>query len=368
MEIVRIAETVIRKKKIDKKGVNMGDKEIIQRNSTMDIFKGFACIGVVLIHVAFPGTTGEFVRALGRFGVPIFFCVSGYWLSSKEEIDSQNVSRKLKHIIHLIIGAEIFHFIFSIILNDLTDPVKRAAFLETYFSVGWIERWIIINTSPVFAHLWFLYALATIYFLILVLVKNKKQLRILALAVPFLLIGIILMQEFSFLNLVRISIPIVGTSKTFFWAHTIFFRAIPWFLMGVVFRDYSEIIKKIPLKLPVLVTLIIILEISAGIESLYFSTAQFYVGNIIATVVIMITCCKYPHIHCKPLECIGRELFTWIYICHVSVDKTLDYITVKLHIDSLPIAKWLMPLICVAISILIAIFIEKFKRYMRASR
>lgn len=268
----------------------------------------------------------------------------------------------------MIIGAEIFHFIFSIILNDLTDPVKRAAFLEKYFSLGWIEKWTITNAPPVFAHLWFLYALASIYFLILVLVKNKKQLHILALAVPFLLIGIILMQEFSFLHLMRSSIPFVGTSKTLYWAHTIFFRAIPWFLMGVVFRDYSEIIKKIPLNLPVLVTLIIILEISAGIESLYFSTAQFYVGNIMATVVIMITCCKYPHIHCKPLEFIGGELFTWIYICHISVYKTLGYITAKLHIASLPITKWLMPLICLAISSLIAIFIEKFKRYMRASR
>lgn len=334
----------------------------------MDIFKGLACIGVVLIHVVFPGTIGIFVRALGRFGVPLFFCVSGYWLSSKEEIDSRNISRKLRHIIHLIIGAEIFHFIFSIIFNDLTDSVKRAAFLEKYFSVGWIERWIIINTSPVYAHLWFLYALAAIYFLILVFVKNKKQLRILALAVPFLLIGIILMQEFSFLNLIPISIPFVGMSKTFFWAHTIFFRAIPWFLMGVVFRDYSKIIKKIPLNLPVLATLIIIFEISAGIESLYFNTAQFYVGNIMATVVIMIVCCKYPHIHCKPLECIGGELFTWIYICHISVYKTLDYITAKLHIASLSITKWLMPLICLAISILIAVFIEKFKRYMQADR
>lgn len=51
----------------------MGSKEILQRNSTMDIFKGLACIGVVLMHVAFPGTTGTFARALGCFGVPVFF-------------------------------------------------------------------------------------------------------------------------------------------------------------------------------------------------------------------------------------------------------------------------------------------------------
>ncbi len=272
------------------------------RNSTMDIFKALACIGVVFIHIRFPGEFGTGVRALGCFGVPLFFCVSGYWLSSTEILDPVKISGKLKHIFRLILGAELAHFLFTIILQDLFDPAKREVFLEKYYVSGWVEKWFITNAPPVYAHLWFLYALALIYLFILLLFRTKKQLRVLSVTTPFLLLGIIFLQEFSFLKLLRGSIPLVGASITTYWAHTILFRAIPFFLLGFSFKEFSNAINKIPGKLPILIFLVVICELSATIESYYFNTAQFYVGNILATILIMFICTKYPNLHCKPLE------------------------------------------------------------------
>ncbi len=331
------------------------------RNSTIDIFKALACIGVVWIHIQFPGSVGSAVRALGRFGVPLFFAVSGFYLSSTEVLSPEKISRKLIHIVHLIIGSEVGYIIFTWFLQDLFDPVKRAAYMEKYFVTGWVEKMLITNAPPAYAHLWFLYALASIYLLILLFVKRKRTLRIIGIATPFLIIGMVFLQEFSFLKLIKNPISFVGASASTYWAHTIIFRAIPFFLLGFLFREYSEIVRKIPGNPLVYIGLIVLCEISAMIESFHFKTSQFYVGNIVATVLILILCCKFPKLQCKPLEYIGGKLFTWVYIVHVGVYKLLGFCTGRLHIASHPIVKWMMPIVGLLVSILIAMLIEKMR-------
>jgi len=331
------------------------------RNSTIDIFKALACIGVVWIHIQFPGSVGSAVRALGRFGVPLFFAVSGYYLSSTEVLSLEKISKKLIHIVHLIIGSEIGYIVFTWFLQDLFDPVKRAAYMEKYFVTGWVEKMLITNAPPAYAHLWFLYALATIYLLILLFVRRKRTLRIIGIATPFLILGMVFLQEFSFLKVMKNSISFVGASATTYWAHTILFRAIPFFLLGFLFREFSEKVQRIPGNPPVYIGLIVLCEISAMIESFCFNFSQFYVGNILATILILILCCKFPKLQCKPLEYIGGKLFTWIYIVHVGVYKLLGYCTGRLHIASQPIVKWMMPIMGLLVSILMAMLIEKVR-------
>ena len=51
-----------------------------ERNNNIDIIKGFACIGVVLIHFPFCGNIGEYIKVINKYAVPFFFFVSGYFL------------------------------------------------------------------------------------------------------------------------------------------------------------------------------------------------------------------------------------------------------------------------------------------------
>lgn len=352
-------------KDIELFGIN--EKKTSIRNSTMDIFKALACIGVVLMHIRFPGKTGIAVRALGCFGVPLFFCISGYWLSSKELLDVVQIQRKLKHIVSLIIEAEIVHTVISLILFDLLNPVKREAFIEKYFVHGWIEKWLITNAPPVYAHLWFLYALATLYLLILLFISSKRQLRMLSITIPFLILGIILLQEFGHLKAfgLKAVIPIYGATTKIYWAHTLLLRALPFFLLGFTFRECSSKIEKCPCRLAVLILLIIACETAAVIECFCFCNSQFYVGNIMATILIMFTCCKWPTLQCKPLEYLGGSLSTWVYICHVLVYKVLGYITGKLHISGNVLVQWLMPIAGLVCSISIAMFIDVGSKSIR---
>lgn len=51
----------------------------VQKNDTLELIKLFASYMVVFIHVMFYGTVGEAMNALGRFAVPLFFLISGYY-------------------------------------------------------------------------------------------------------------------------------------------------------------------------------------------------------------------------------------------------------------------------------------------------
>lgn len=49
------------------------------RNIMLNLLKGFACIGVVLIHIKFPGKTGDLIKYASAYAVPIFFLIAGYF-------------------------------------------------------------------------------------------------------------------------------------------------------------------------------------------------------------------------------------------------------------------------------------------------
>ena len=57
------------------------------RNLKLNLLKGFACIGVVFIHVTFPGKAGSIISAISGYAVPIFYMIAGYYIYGKDRKD-----------------------------------------------------------------------------------------------------------------------------------------------------------------------------------------------------------------------------------------------------------------------------------------
>ena len=304
------------------------------RNTSFDFFKGIACIGIILMHSKFPEPAGTGFRSLACFGVPLFFSISGYYLSATEIIEPSNMLKKIHHILILIIGSEIFYSTFAFILNRLNDPVRRTAFIENSFKKGWFEKYIILNQPPVYAHLWFLYALFTLYLLVLLFMRSRSNiLRIALPAVPVLLICIMLLQEFKDAGLIRNSFHLFSSETELYKSSFFVFRALPFFLLGFLFYEYREKVQKINLPLPVLISGITVFLGIAIIEGYIFLVAQFYVGNIAALILIMILCIEYPDIRIQPFWYIGTHLSTMVYIYHLSVIHLLNKIYAKMGLS-----------------------------------
>ena len=342
------------------------------RNTTLNIMKAIACIHVVLIHCMFPEPVGIGVKASGRFAVPLFFCISGYFFSSKAELDSSSILRKLRHVLWLIIGSEIFYIIFSVLFWGLWDPANRNTLYVNYFKQGWIEKYFILGQSPVFAHLWFLYALAVIYALCLFFINTRKKLRLSWLTIPISLISIIFMQEFNSLRLVRNGILIPGSAGIIMMSSFFFFRALPFFLIGTILREKKEqgAFAPSPAKLRLLTVLIIVFQICAIAEGYLFSICQFTLGSMAAMVCMMIFSIMKPNLKIGRLDFIGEKLSMYVYVLHIAVMKVWDEIAASLSINGSLLFKWTRPVVTILLSLgaafLANLVIEKIKLMRKA--
>ncbi len=69
------------------------------RNNTIDAFRLIACLFIITLHISY-GTantnlTGIY-RLAGRFGVPLFFMISGYFYRQSLNVSALNAYKK-KH-------------------------------------------------------------------------------------------------------------------------------------------------------------------------------------------------------------------------------------------------------------------------------
>lgn len=329
------------------------------RNSTLDIFKGLACIGVLFIHCLFPQSLGKAARSVGCVGVPLFFCISGYYLAKKNELDVYELAKKIRHIVELIICSEAFYLLFSVFYFNLFSAANRARVVEKYFYPGSLAKFFVLNQPPIYAHLWFLYALVSCYISVLIFFKNKKQLKAFSNIVPVLLFCIVVLQEFSFLHIIKNGTVLLGSEVVMMKSSFFLFRAVPFFLLGFMFREYNDKIKNLPLSANVLIGLIVVAESFAIVEGFLFSKAQFYLGNIVALFFIMFLSIKSPNIRNRPLQFLGSDLSTYVYVLHVAVFKAMDIFLFKFHLSKLIAIQYIRPILALVLTILLSIVIKQ---------
>lgn len=87
-----------------------------QRNSILDLFRFISCILIVLIHCPLPGFLGDAIITFGRYAVPFFLMISGWYLFSADRNVVLKKSRKQLRSIVKLIGA---FFVAYFIMNSL---------------------------------------------------------------------------------------------------------------------------------------------------------------------------------------------------------------------------------------------------------
>ena len=337
-------------------------------NHTLNIFKAFACLGVVIMHCTFPEPTRAGSRALGCFGVPLFFCISGFYLTGEETISAEKTLKKLRHIVRLILFSEVFYSLFSLLYFKMYIPENWNNFFGDRFKEGWLEKFFLLNQPPVYSHLWFLYALATLYFCVLILFKSRKGLVYFSyFAVPVFLAAIVFLQEFSFLKIIPNGFKVPQSETMFLRSSLFIYRAVPFFGMGILFSYHQEKIRsffsaKVVRWFPLLV---VFFECCAVVEAYCFNVAQFYAGNILAMITMMLYSIYRPDSKCRPLEYLGSNLSLWVYIFHIAVMRAYGSVCSKMNISSNAVVLWSRPIVVITLTICVAIIADKIQSMTR---
>lgn len=342
-----------------------------KRWKSIDCLRGISCIAVVFIHYNFPNDPGIAVKTFFRFGVPVFFIVSGFFLLSNGTVSDTKIVKKIKHILKITFFASIFYAIFTIIWNPLiSSDWNMKVFAVERLHASKIVKFFITNDPFVYSHLWFLLALIYCYVFSILFLTNNKNLKYVKFLAPVLLICYSCMQEFGNITPFRNSFAIPGTTDRLYLYNLFLFRALPFFLFGILLRQYQEKISN--LKIPDWILTIVML--CGGFISIYerfhFTEAQFYIGTYLTVAAMFILAIKKPDAGGNILEYIGRELSLYVYILHIAVGKIFDLIAQKNHLwgnDVFTYSKcFLVLLSSLLIAFVVSTFVNKWKlRYSK---
>lgn len=108
-------------------------------------------------------------------------------------------------------------------------------------------------------------------------------------------------------------------------------QRLPFFIFGMIFREYRERIEKLPLNT---LTLGILMVVGLGMEVLErkrFGDCQFYLGSYLIVFAMMVFAIRNQNVKCRILQHTGRDLSMNIYLYHIAVGKTVDVIGKYAH-------------------------------------
>ena len=94
-------------------------------NESLNVLKGIASLLVVLIHAPLAGPFGQYIIAVARSGVALFFLLSGYYMCSDDfSVTRVRAKRKLLHICNLALWANLFYLIWGVFVRYVGTGVS----------------------------------------------------------------------------------------------------------------------------------------------------------------------------------------------------------------------------------------------------
>ncbi len=318
----------------------MGDtsvsKKTFTKNVKLNLLKGFACIGVVFIHVQFPTLFGQIIRYMAGFAVPVFYMTSGYYDYNKGE---DVIKTRLFKIIKIFIVGYCYFFLYQIIYNSLNHT------LGTWFAdnFNWLTpvKYIVFCTIDFATPLWYMIAMIEVYICWLIIVKKGKEQAAAAIMPVLFILRMILTGYCETVHL------------EWFWKIHFLTDGMSWFLLGYYLHDpKSRWIRELS-------SLKLVIIAAAGCVFVLFPAIvnpqiRLNVIGIIpySLALFALTLKSSGNSICKPMEFIGEKLSLYLYILHLVIAYALEAILTAAGFDITNyVYAWMRPVIVLAIAL-----------------
>ena len=325
------------------------DDTIKKQNNTLNFLKGLACLAIVWMHTNSGGLVNQVIVCMARFGIPVFFMVSGYFTYKEKKVDYTKVlAKKIIHILKLIVIATLVYVIWQWVVDPLIktghvpnvlNSMERSASSLNAFNI------LVLNINPFCGILWFLNALLYCYLIWLIIAKVKDKRVIYILAIIILFIGIFTRAFIQYNHTIPEEININYFRN---W----FFMGLPFFTIGYLIHNYQERIVKI-FKPKYMIVAAIIGMVMSFAERLVVPL-EVFVGTVIVSVALFIFVVEKPDLIKIPvINRVGERFCFFIYIAHIIVRDIVLAIFDKAEINN-KVVLWIMPIIVFALCYILA--------------
>lgn len=314
----------------------------MERNDCLNLLKCISCFGVVFIHITFPGIMGDIFKYLSNFAVPIFFMIAGYY---SYRCNENKIKKRFLKIL------KIFIFSYSCFLTyNLIFAIKDgnvSGWLVDNFNLKSPVYFFIFCTIPWAIPLWYLIAMAEVYFFWNIVVKNKKEEKMIKCTWFLLILGAIW----------TIIVDSIGLN----WSYKInfIFRALPWFMLGYLVKvKYENYLDKISNKILLFINFLGCI-ITLSVVFMNPIIKYYYFGVVVTAPSLFLIGIKNSKIHVnKFVVYIGDKLSLFIYIFHVIISRFIYIIVKFMKINTEGLYAYFHPIVTLCVTIIFSVMLE----------
>lgn len=312
----------------------------MRRNDAIDVLRVFAMAAVVFIHCRFPGAVGKAVVAVGRFAVPVFFMISGYYLYGA---DRRTVLRRAKKTAAMTLASVVIYTSFSAVRNGIGSVLSE-------FRLEVLIKLMAVNDPMKFmgAHTWYLFALIYCYLIIAVILKWSRFEKIMRLLPALLIVTICLSTVLPSLGIIK--------SNGLLYRNA-FLTGLPFISLGYQIRKRDRSIKNTAL----LVCGAVFGMLLSICEGLFLLEANMHLGTIIAAFCLFCLAASSNAEYTR-LAGIGRRYSGTVYIIHRLVINAIGAALKFVGLMDNQLIAWSMPIMVLFVSLICAMVYDDMRR------
>lgn len=324
------------------------------RNFPLDILKLIAFIGVVGLHTVDPaGGVSTGLNVCARIGVPVFFAVSGYFAVGASV---SVLWRRARRICVLLVFGLAFYAALSLVGLWGGD---NAGFVEKMLDPSRIVNFLYFNYVPDAYHLWFLAALAFVYFAFIVYCSVSGSYRGL-----YCIAVALLTFRFSCSEVVPTIDPLSMELRT--WL----LMGVPTFALGVFVRSGESHFLRLSSKVFLVVAMLGFAL--AFMEYKSFGLQELYFGTLLSVFSLFCLCLKHPRLGeggwlGKLSKEVGGDTIMVAYTVHLAVVYWVEMLLV--HVSSSSLFPYALMGLTVLVSLISGILYQNaktcFKNYLK---
>lgn len=284
-------------------------------NHFINFIKGIACIFVIIIHCNYNNVYMSILKEIGRFAVPFFVMVSGFFVYCKDNVILEKKCKKaLIKISKITLYSSIMFILWNFVKNGFSLK-KYFLFVETeLLSVQGIINFICFNRALFLGNImYYLFMMIYVYELFILI----KRIHI---SEKFNIIISIILLFFGFLMQLIFSIE-------WYYIGNWIFLGLPFFIIGntIAILNAND---KLKVSNRILIALIIIGILISASFPIVFKKELFYdCGTIILSISLIILAVKNPNkLENKIMTKIGKNYSLMIFIIHCVIRDLIEKI------------------------------------------
>ena len=313
-----------------------------KRNHFLDFWKFIAAIGVILVHIQFPGQIGKVLAVTGAGGVCLFAVISGYACFGDSKEASEKILRRLKRISLITSVTLAIYVIFSFFLMRSIGQSEQ--WIHGFSNPRTYLRMIVLGDFEFFyaAFLWYMVALIYCYIIFYFLIRYNKT-KIIYILLPVTVI-------------LRIAAGIyIGTTGTSWHMRDNFLIGVlPMMCIGYAVAGRKAKIEKLSKGFLTTITLLSAALMFTSVNFTVYGLDLSQPFTILFITFLFITGIRMPESYIiKPIAYLGQKDSLYIYLFHVIVILVL-----RSNINSFPISadtiRIILPILSIIGSVLFA--------------